>query len=64
MIPKPTIEWQEPPLFKSFQGKSATNSVRLSIRIFVLVAVMGGCCLAWYFGKENSPDKHASLPAM
>jgi hypothetical protein len=25
---------------------------------------VGGCLLAWYFAKENSPENHAPLPVM
>ena len=64
MLPQPSIEWQEPSAFKTFKGGSDGNKVRPSIRIFVVAGSVGGCLLAWYFGRENSPDKHASLPAM
>jgi hypothetical protein len=64
MIPRPAIEWQEPCLFKIVKGASDAESVRPSIRIFVFVGSVAGCLLAWYFAKENSPDKHASFPVM
>jgi len=64
MIPQPSIEWQEPSLFKSFQGKSAAESVRASIRIFAFVAPVGGCLFLWYLGKEHPGEEHASLLEM
>ena len=64
MIPKARLEWQEPALFKSFQGKPAGNAVRLSIQVFVVVAAMGGCFLYWDLAGGNSAENHVALPAM
>ena len=64
MIPQPDIEWQEPSLFRTFQGESDANKVRPWIRLLVFAGAVGGCLLAWYFAKENSPEKHAPLSVM